>query len=789
MNLFIISVFLLSINSILGQTGTISGTVVEQSTQEPMQFAVVELFQEKDTASMFQGTTTDEDGEFEFKNVPVGHYFVKASFLGFETSQIPVFKHSTNTEIGTISIHPSEILLGSVTVKGEKNLLLNSIDKKVYQVQQDIASEGGSASEVLQNIPSVSVDIDGGVSLRGSSNITYLINGRPSALLRRSAANALQQIPAKSIDRIEIITNPSAKYKPDGIGGIINIVLRKESKQGINGQLTANAGNEGRYNTNLSLNYGTEEMNMFANYGFRHNAGTRFFTDKRTFKDSLEGQPLSFYEETRRSITDAYSHTISGGLNRELGDYNSFEISGDYFLQNGLHKGFSKIGSHDPTSQLLSQFTINQTNDELEEEGEVSASFEHVFKNNEDHVLTFEATHARFEEREDQTFDQRYTFPKPENTFEKNLVEKSGHQTEVKAEYVLPIGEEAELEAGYVGEFNLEDIRYTAFENYSRFLFNQDVHALYGVFGQGIEDFSFKAGLRLEQVNIRSHLVEPSDTTVPNSYLKLYPSVHMMYDLGGQTELRFSYSKRINRPDADELNPNPEFSDPRSAEAGNPNLKPEQVHSVELGFQTIKDKITFTPTLYYRYRYDAFTSIQKLVADSILLSTSENLDNQQSAGLEIILSGDIGRKLDLDFSADVFYSQLDAQNLGFSERKSVFAATAKLTSFYKLTSLTLLQLNAFYYSPRITPQGKRNQFFYLNAGVKQQLLSKQAAITLTATDVLHTYRIKRSTETPELSQASKYWRRQPIVFLGITWSFNKKNGDKVKSLDFEGLGG
>jgi hypothetical protein len=185
--------------------------------------------------------------------------------------------------------------------------------------------------------------------------------------------------------------------------------------------------------------------------------------------------------------------------------------------------------------------------------------------------------------------------------------------------------------------------------------------------------------------------------------------------------------------------------------------------------------------------YDAFTSIQKTIGDSILLSTSENLDNQQSAGLEIILSGDLTRKWDVDLSADVFYNQIDAQNLGYSDKKSVFATTVKLSSYYKLTATTLLQLNAFYYSPRITPQGQRNQYFYVNGGVKQHLFKKRAALTCTVSDLLHTYRIKRTLDTPELYQASRYWRRQPIVYLGATWNFNKKNNDQEKGLDFEGL--
>jgi hypothetical protein len=195
----------------------------------------------------------------------------------------------------------------------------------------------------------------------------------------------------------------------------------------------------------------------------------------------------------------------------------------------------------------------------------------------------------------------------------------------------------------------------------------------------------------------------------------------------------------------------------------------------------------FTPTLYYRYKYDAFTSIRKSIGDSVVLTTIENLDNQQSTGLEMTLSGDVSRKWNLDLSGDLFYTRLDAENLGYSN-KAVFSATAKLSSFFKLAGLTLFQLNAFYYSPYITPQGRRNQYFYVNAGLRQQLLKKRAALTLTVSDVLHSYRIKRVIETPELNQIRKSRREEPAVYLGITWRFKNRSDDRKNDLDFEGFG-
>ncbi len=787
---YIITILLIILNFYvaLSQTGDIAGKVMETTTQESMQFATVSLYHENDTIEAIQGSTTDIEGDFIFKNVVNGRYFIRVSFIGFKTQKTPVFEHQQNTDYGTIGIEATNILLEDVTISGEKSLLEYSIDKKVYNVEKDILAETGSATEILQNIPSITVDVEGNISLRGTSNILFLINGRPSALLKRSSSTALQQIPAATIERIEVITNPSAKYKPDGTGGIINIVLKKESRQGFNGQVSANVGNEERYNANLILNYGTEDFNVFANYAIRHSARNVFYSDERINRDSTGMEVLSYYDESGNSKNKSLSHILSAGMGYELDDYNSLELSGSWYLQNSLHNGVAEISLTDPLNQPLTNLTSNEKNDEYENEGEAALAWEHTFKNNEDHNLTVEAVYSAYDEEEDLTFDEQQSFPEIENDIIKSLIQKSGRQTEATVEYVRPLSEESELEAGYVGEFIHEDIRYTNNFSPNRFIFKQDVHAFYGLFEQGIEDFGFKVGLRAEQTNIQSHLAEPIDSVVPNNYFKLYPSLHLFYELNDNSTIGLSYSKRINRPDSDELNPNPEFSDPRNAEAGNPNLKPEQIHSVELGYHMEGEKLAFSPTLYYRYKYDAFTSIRTPIGDSLLLRTVENLDNQQAAGLEFILSGNPIKNLDINLSANIFYNQIDATNLGYSDKKSVFSADLKLYAFYKLTQSTLVQFNAYYYSPRITPQGQRDQFFYLNAGVKQQLFQKRAALTFTVTDIFHTYKISREIEIPELTQHTQYSRKSAVIYFGFTWFFNsQKNGDD-KELKFEGEG-
>jgi len=766
----------------------ISGKIVEQSSDEPLQYATIGIYNSSDSLSSIANAVSDLEGDFSFVSLFPGNYHIEISFIGFETKRIDSIYLNKSVDLGNIPIKASNYLLDDVEITGNKSTLVQMIDKKVYNVGNDVSSESVSASEILQNIPSVTVDINGNVSLRGTSNILYLINGRPSSLLRRDAANALQQIPAATIDRIEVITNPSAKYKPDGTGGIINIVLKKETKPGFNGQVSANVGNEERYNANVMANYGGKDWNIHGNYSLRHSARTYYYSDDRIINDSTGETIINKYFESGHTVNDGLAHIFSGGMSFEINDNNSFELSGSYFSQNTNHKGVSDITNEDGFSNPETHFTSNETNDEFEHEGESVFAWEHVFGDNEVHALSTEIAFASYNEEEDLTFMEDYSFPEISSNVEKILIQKGGYQTEVSLEYNLPVGEDAEIESGYAGEFVQEDIRYSNNDNPNRFLLNQNVHAIYGIYAMDIEDFSFKAGIRVEQTNIRSHLKEPIDSLIPNDYFKPYPTLHLAYSLNENQTLFISYSKRINRPDADEMNPFPEFSDPRNAYAGNPYLKPQQIHSLELGYQLQGKKLSFNPTLYYRYMYDAFTSIRQTIGDTLVLSTIENLDNRKSAGIELVLSGELSKNWEFDLSANVFYDQIDATGLGFSDKKSVFSTDIKFYLIYKLTKKTLFQFNAYYHSPRITPQGQRSDYYYLNAGIKQQIFRKRATLTFTVTDMLHTYRISREIDTPELFQTTKYQRKNPIVYFGFTWFFKpQKETQKEIKFDSEGL--
>jgi outer membrane receptor protein involved in Fe transport len=616
----------------------VTGTVVEFQTKEPLQYANIVLSKDTDS-SLVAGAVTNEDGNFHFDNIKRGRYFITASFIGFEKVETPVFELTGNIYVGKLAIKKLSILLDEVNVISEKNTLESTLDKKVYNVGKDIISESSSVSEILQNIPSVSVDINGNVSLRGTTNINFLMNGNPSSRLRRNAPVALQQIPSNTVERIEIITNPSAKYNPEGTGGIINIVTRKVLDKGINGQIIGNIGNDSRYNTNLSLSYNQNDLSSFFSYSLRKPSQTNVYSDLRIKKDISTGQKISEYSENGSSYTDPLAHIFDAGINYQLTEGNNFELSGNYFSQNSLHQGSSDIIKINNQNKLEDQVRSSNTNDEYEREGEGAFTFEHLFNGNEDHNLVLEATYAGYDESEDLTFVENSVYPNYESTAKKILVKKNGHQTELVAEYAQPIDNESDFETGYSGEFIRDDILYNTNGSGNRFLFDQNINSFYALYSRDINNFSLEVGMRGEMADITSHLVQPNDISTNNNYFKFYPSGLLAYEIDQTENVKISYSKRINRPDADQLNPFPEYTDPRNAEAGNPNLKPEQIHSFELGYQKIFDSFTISPSLFYRYKYDAFTTVSKLQGDSTVIITNENLSDQQAAGIEGIISG------------------------------------------------------------------------------------------------------------------------------------------------------
>ncbi len=338
---------LICYGNIFGQitnTGFVFGKVTEQTTSLPLQFVNVFLMHPGDSNFVLE-TTTVASGTFQFDSLIEGEYYVTVSLIGFETfttSPFTVTANERNVDVGSISLKPSEILLKEVKITAEQSTYVNAIDRKIYHPENDIQAQSGSVSDILQNIPSVSVDEDGAVSLRGGSNVTIFINGKPSMLMNNNSAAILQQIPASSIERIEIITNASAKYKPDGTSGIINIVLKKSTKLGFNGIVMGNVGTNNRYNGSITLNYNTGKINVYGSYGFRRNYYPRTLTDIRTINDTVTGAQ-TFFNLNNSSLSTSFSHTANFGLDYFINDRNKIGFASSVFTYDMNRTEMSKL--------------------------------------------------------------------------------------------------------------------------------------------------------------------------------------------------------------------------------------------------------------------------------------------------------------------------------------------------------------------------------------------------------------------------------------------------------------
>lgn len=790
----ILGIILLITTRLLAQdtkTGTIKGSVIDETTNRPVEFVNVVLHQKVDNA-IVTGKTTDKTGTFDFIDAPAGEYFLKFSLIGYKEKTTPVFtidSQHQHLNLGEVTLLATTVDLDEVLVTAEKSMFNNSIDRKVYNIDQDLMSKAGSASELLQNVPSVQVDIDGNVSLRGSSNVLIMINGKSSPLMDKNSAEALQQMPASSIEKIEVITNPSAKYKPDGTSGIINIVQKKNTTLGINGNLTANAGNQGRYNGNIRLNYNPGNYNMYVNYSLRKDNRNRTNTDVRAQGDAAS--VLTYYNGNLVSYASPLSNMVALGLDYHIDARNQFGISGNYFINTFTRTDNLNTVLQNDAGATTEQYSRNRFDPEYEKEYGFTTYLQRNFPK-EEHTLRLEFTTTQSPEQEDNHFTNMYSLPANSTSYDNTLITQGDSRNQLSLDYSNPLTENSTVEAGYAGEFKSNNFDFYAeyFDTIlrhfvkdvtktNRFLFDESINALYVTYKQSFGAFGFLGGLRTEQASRKSDLVT-KDYIFSDRYFTIFPTMHLSYKLSGTAELQLSYSLRTNRPRGEDLNPFPEYRDPRNVSAGNPTLLPEYIHSIELGCQFQNDLISVLPAVYYRYTYNRFTSLTQAINDSTLLTTRYNLANDQSGGLEVIVSANLGEIITAHWSASGFHNQIDASNLGYSDKKSITTWSSALTFNVNLAKASRVQINSNYNSSRLTPQGENSPSYVVNMGFRQELLDGKVSLLLTASDIFKTLKRQLELNTPGLNQIVVNTRDSRIVFLGFTYHFGappKKSKD------------
>lgn len=773
------------------ETGSLKGRVVDQASDQPIEYATFAL-QDRSGTKTLRSAATDANGAFALESVPFGDYRAIYGALGAEGTETPPFTidaaHRT-IDLGPLVVGGGAVKMEKFEVTTRREAFSNSIDRKVYNVGKDIQSATGSASGLLQNVPSVQVDIEGNVSLRGNDNVLILVNGKPSTQMNAAnRAMALEQMNADAVEKIEVITNPSAKYKPDGTAGIINIALKKKRESGYSASVRANVGNDDRYTAGFTANYNPGKYNLYGAFNVRQDNRPRFSQEDRSHLDPATNSFLGTSQSTVEHMRPL-SRLAQLGADYNLDDATKIGASLSYNLRTFFRTSTVGNLSRNAAGGVTSDYDRDRTDSEWQKTTEFASTFQHSFAQ-EGHELNLEVKHDRHWEQEDNHYSNLYRTPVTPTTFDYTTIHPTETGNEFTADYSYPLEHDGKFDAGYALELNKIDADFrggdrdpvhgtstVALTRTNRFIYQDHLHALYLTYGQPVGKFGFLAGLRFEDSVIDTNQVT-ARLVDKTSYTRLYPSLHLSYNLTETGQLQLNYSHRIHRPESDDLNPFPEYQDPYNLRAGNPHLLPEDTHSVEAGYQYKKDNTTYLATVYYRQTYHAFTTITRYIDAVTLLTTHENLSTNRSGGLELAATRDLGKDLTLNFSSNAFYSEIDASNLGYSANRSAIAWNAKLNASWHATKADLVQFNTNYTAKRLTAQGDRMPTYIANVGLRHDFADKKTAFVFTVSDLFNSLKERSVINTPTLHDDITRRRSSRIVYAGFIYNFGKATKKK-----------
>ncbi|MET0272978.1 MAG: TonB-dependent receptor, partial [Phenylobacterium sp.] len=590
-----------------------------------------------------------------------------------------------------------------VTVTADPQAFRSSIDRRSYGVATDLQATSGSIGDALRNVPSVQVDVQGNVSLRGDSNVTIMIDGKPSGMFRgEGRAQALQQLPADQIERVEVLTNPSAAFSPDGAAGVINLVTKKTRKPGRSGSMRANLGSEGRANGGISGAYNSRKLTVAGDLSARHEKQKFHAVDDRSRLDAASGQFLDSQQVIDsgngidmvfgRASVD-YDPDAKTRLSAEL-RINLFDIE-----SKGYNSTVRETASSGPLQVLERLNRIGQARSN----GEASATWRRKFAGD-DHELVVNVSHELTQEDRDRAVASSSRVPILPDSFEAFVVDNSYAQTELKADYTRPMPGESKLKVGYQFQFDDNDYdqvgRRGGVANAlpvdpnltNRFLYKQALNAAYATYERPFGDLTVLAGLRLEDVRVDLDQVTDR-VTAENDYFRAYPSLHLAYTFSEDQQLKLSYSLRVQRPQPQDLNPFRAYQDPFNYQAGNPNLKPQETQSFEAGYQYRHSGTFYLATLYYRASENGVTDVVRDLGGGVLLTTKENLNKGRAGGLELVANGRFNPKITYNLSGNAFWNEIDASALGFTGKRSGYALSGRANLNWQVTAKDFIQLN------------------------------------------------------------------------------------------------
>lgn len=772
----------------------ISGLVLDSLTKKPLEFASVAAFRVRDS-SLVGGTLSDINGKFTITNLTPGRYFLRINFVGYKTTDIgPIMisPQSTGTQdVGALFVPLSSINIGEVVIATDRPFVEFNLDKRVVNIEGNITVMGGTALDVLETVPSVDVDMDGNVSYRGSQNVTILIDGRPAQFSGESRKAALEQIPAETIETIELITNPSAKFDPEGTAGIINIVLKKKRVIKPTVIATITAGTTDKYSGNISYSQGTSKMRFFVNYSYNNN---RRLSTGESVRESKMNIRTFLHEQFGESNSHSIGHSLRLGSDIYLNSKNTIGFSVNGNISGSDFNSFNNNTSKNQNLLFLNNYQNlgNGYRDHIM--GSANLFYSKRFTKP-SRTLNFDVNYslANFDSEEynyidfwDENWDHKIDSILTQK--ERNFSGSNTSTILAKVDYTHPIDSIRKIETGThltMRSMTSSNVMSTALGQQNYYLdanrsidfnFNENVLASYINYSQMHGKWSFSGGLRFEVASTDPQLI--GDTTnYQRTYTSFYPSAAITKKIKEGEELQLTYGKRVNRPDFHSLSPFIDWSNSPNLRGGNPLLNPEYIHSVELGYMRIWKKSSIMPSVFYRRTVDLISRYRQNYLDTLSLATYANIASADALGFEFIYSQTVTSWWRFNMSASVFHTKVNGKTInGLPSESDLtnddFSWSSRINSNMKLMKNMELQLNASYRGPRVMLQGKRHGMFMSTLGLKYALLDNKLNINFRVSDIFNTQRFRVETEDESFKfTMNRRWESR-VFYLGVTFQIN-----------------
>ena len=809
--------------------GTVKGKVIDSETKEELSFVNIAI-SPKGSTEIAGGVATDLSGNFVVEGLKYGSYTLTVSFVGYKTTtrEFSVSRANPTAQFRSIPLSEDAQALKEVEITGIRSQMKFEIDKKVFNVDQAIAAAGGSASELLENIPSVEVDHEGTVSLRGSESVTVWINGKAQGLNSDNQGSILEQIPAESIERIEVITNPSAKYSPEGTVGIINIVLKRDRKAGYYGSLQAGSGiiqsgddiGWGGGRAGANINYSSGILDAYAQLNYRAQRNTGYNTSYRENLDDA-GNPVSFLDQTGRNHMAGDNYFGRAGLTWHPTEND--DISFDVMGMKGGRRNSNTIdyesffGTRDNRGALIyDRDRITSGNDDSHMFN-FQLGYKHLWRT--DHFLDLTVSRGRWQSDNHNIYDQTTRFPAQTVTSyqDQNSLIRNNYW-EAQADYENKLSANRKIEAGYKGNFNRENTPVATFSDparqneifglYNRFNYNTANQAFYGTYSDKLwQKLGYQIGFRGEwyRVDAQSETKDAAGNLVLGQPIKknifhLFPSAFLSYELPNNNELQLNYTNRVRRPWGGQLNDFKNITDSTNISFGNPNLNPEYSQSFELNYMKTWEDHVLSISSYLRHSDDIMQRISYL-SDNIMYSTSVNVAASNSAGVEIVGKNRFWSALDLTTTVNLFYYQQDGFRYTYTNHEtgrsydvtgnptSSFSWNLRMIASVKLPQSWSGQLTGMYRSGRANAQGYSQPGYGVDLGVRKQFADNKWSIAVNARDLLdsRSWRNKTWGEGFYMESLGRWGGRR--IMATLTYNFGNMKAKKKGRGEGEGEGG